>query len=47
VHGEKPLEQVGEEKDIGGSLGLAFPRDDEVTRHVGQVLEPEEIVRRG
>ena len=24
VHGDKPLERFGEEKDIGGSLGLRF-----------------------
>jgi len=27
VQGDKPLERFGEEKDIGGSLGLWVPRD--------------------
>ena len=47
VHGDKPLERFGEERDIGGSLGLRFRATSQVTRYAGQVSEPEEIVRLG
>jgi hypothetical protein len=47
VRGYKPIERFGEERDIGGSLGLRVPRDREVTRHAGRVSEPEETVRLG
>ena len=47
VRGYKPLERFSEEKDIGGSLGSRFRATSHVTRYAGQVLEPEETVRRG
>jgi hypothetical protein len=46
VRGYKPTERFSE-RYIGGSLGLRVPRDREVTRHAGQVSEPEETVRLG
>jgi len=38
------IERFSEERHIGGSLGLRVSRNSEVTRHAGQVSEPEEIV---
>jgi len=48
VQGYEPIERFSE-RYIGGSLGLRVPRDNSetVTRHAGQVSEPEETVRLG
>jgi len=46
VQGYEPIERFSE-RYIGGSLGLRVSRDSKVTRHAGQVSEPEEIVRLG
>jgi AmiR/NasT family two-component response regulator len=47
VRGYKPTERFSKERYIGGSLGLRLPRDRDVTRHAGQVSEPEENARLG
>jgi len=47
VRGYKPIERFSEERCIGGSLACGFRATAAVTRHAGQVSEPEETVRLG